>query len=146
MDYVSVSYGTPSLFQQAQQKLRQHGICSNPEHLRKMKPGKALIGVVTEYIDVIALDPSHPEAQSLSTQAFIESLQNVIAVAKHEDGTQMFFRKLAGESVLEFPPVFGALSRMQTDCWIELPGSIFKRRLSSHISWVTPFLEDLGDV
>lgn len=139
MDYVSVGYGTPNILQRTLRYRRHREICSNPSHLRNMKSGMALIGVVTEFVDLIVFDPDHAEAQSTSTQAFIEGLSNVIAVALHEDGTRFIFRKLAGESVLAFPKVFGALSRMQTDCWVELPGSIHRGRRSSHVLWVTPF-------
>jgi hypothetical protein len=146
MDYVSVGYGTPNLVQRGLQFRRKSEICSNPKHLRNMKPGMALIGVVTEDVDLIVLDPDHPEARSDSTRAQIVSLRNVIAAANHEDGTLFIFRKLAGESVLEIPKVFGALSRMQPDCWVELPGSIHRGRRSSHVSWITPFPVVGGDL
>lgn len=134
MKYLPIPYrilfgGSPHAHRIARRSIKR-----NPRHLKGMRPGTALVGVLTGSVDVMVVDAQHPEATSDWTESVLDQLPKIIAIARRNDGSTLYFTKSEG-----WPPgTQGALSLMSKGCWVELPGSIRPEDTESHLRWLLP--------
>jgi len=134
MKYLPIPYrilfgGSPAEALQACRSIQQ-----DPKQLQGMCQGTALVGVLTGTVDVMVVDAQHPDAESDWTNSVLDQLPKIIAIARNNDGSTLYFTKSAG-----WPGgTEGALSLLTQGCWVELPGSIRPEDTESHLRWLLP--------